>query len=271
MPASVEHSERADRGLRAAVRRHPLGGFWILAVLVSWSWWIPTAVTGRDVSHVPGLVGPAVAGVVVTAIVDGRDGLGDLGSRVVRWRVAPRWYAIALAPLAAAGLALVVAAATGRGLPGWGELAHFPGLPTTTWLATFLVVVVVNGYGEEIGWRGVAWPRLRQHHGLVRAAALLVGPWALWHLPLFWLPTGLGDLDPITVPGWLVGLAAGTLVLGWLSDRARSSVLVVALFHASLNMASATDGTAGLPAALASGAVIAAAVVLLRHHREDDA
>lgn len=256
-------------GLGATVCRHPLATYFVLAFLLSWSWWIPVALTGSDLSHVPGLLGPAIAGTVTTAIVTGRAGLADLWSRITRWRVPVKWFALALAPLAVAALALAALAATGRDLPGWDALASFPGLPTTTWPATFALVLLLGGFGEEIGWRGVAWPRLRQRHGLAGAAGLLAVPWALWHLPLFWLPTGLGDLEPMVVPGWLVGLAAGTVVLGWLHDQAASSLLIVALFHSALNMASATEGTAGIPAALASAAVIAGAVVILRHAAPD--
>ncbi len=250
--------------MRRAVRRHPLGSYFVLAFVVSWAYWIPLALSGGDGSHVPGLVGPAVAGVIVTSLVDGHAGLRDLWARIVRWKVAPRWYAVALAPLAVGMLGLVAVAVTGGDLPSWERLANFPGLPTVGWVVTFLLVLGANGYGEEIGWRGVAWPRLRSRHTFGGATLLLAVPWMLWHLPTFWLETGLADLSPPMVVGWVVGLAAGTVVLGWLYEGAGSSLLIVALFHASLNMASATEGTAGLSAALASAVVITAAVAIMR-------
>src|SRR5215472_12019110 len=43
-----------------------------------------------------GLAGPTVAGIVLTSIVHGRTGLGDLFRRWVHWRVGAYWYAIAL-------------------------------------------------------------------------------------------------------------------------------------------------------------------------------
>lgn len=141
-------------------------------------------------------------------------------------------------------------------------LGRFAGLPEVGWLGVFLLALVVNGFGEEIGWRGFAWPRLRERRSLAAAAGVLVVPWAIWHVPTFWLDTGL-DLDPWIVPGWLVGLAAGTVVLGWLYERT-GSLLIVGLFHASLNMVSATEAAAGLPAAITSMGVIAAAILILR-------
>lgn len=71
----------------------------------------------------------------------------------------------------------------------------------------------------------------------------------------------------LVVPGWLLGLAAGAVVLGWLYERARSSLLLVALFHTLLNMASATRGTEGIPAGVVSGMVILWAIAILRSER----
>lgn len=246
------------------MRRHPLGAYLLLAVALSWSWWIPVAVAGGTASHLPGLVGPALAGVVVTGLVGGRTALRDLAARAVRWRLPLRWYALASAPLLTGALGLALLAATGGDLPSREQLQTFPGLPRVGWLGLFTVLLIVSGFGEEVGWRGVAWPLLRERHTLAGAAGLLAVPWAIWHLPTFWISSGLADLGPLVVPGWLLGLAAGAVVLGWLSERSGGSLLVLALFHASLNMASATAGTAGLPAAATSAAIIALAMVILR-------
>jgi hypothetical protein len=40
--------------------------------------------------------GPLLGALIVTAVVDGRRGLRELGSRMLRWRVGWQWYAAAL-------------------------------------------------------------------------------------------------------------------------------------------------------------------------------
>jgi hypothetical protein len=47
------------------------------------------------------LAGPSVAGILLTGLVYGKAGFRDLLSRLLRWRVGVRWYAVALltAPL----------------------------------------------------------------------------------------------------------------------------------------------------------------------------
>jgi membrane protease YdiL (CAAX protease family) len=251
-------------GLPAAVRRHPYGAYLLLACLISWSYWIPLAMTGGHRSHFPGLLGPALAALTVTAIVGGRTGLSDLARRMARWRVPLRWYAASLVPLAAAAVAIVVLRLTGHPLPAAAQLRDMPGLPTVGWLGLVVLVLVINGYGEEVGWRGFAWPRLRQRHSIAAAAAIITVPWAIWHAPLFWLDTGLRGMPWWLTPGFLIGLAAGAVVLGWLYESSGASIPVVALFHTTLNLASATTGTADVAAA-ASATIIAWAILILRH------
>ncbi len=247
------------------VRRHPLAAFYAVTFLVSWGYWIPVAVSGGGISHFPGLLGPMVAAFVVSAILDGSRGVRELTGRMLRWRVPLRWYMVALLPLVGAVLALGALWLIEGSLPTFEELSTMSGLPSFGWFAVLVMVLLINGYGEEVGWRGFAWPRLRQRHSMSRAALFLAIPWAVWHLPTFWIDTGLRGFEVAVIPGWLVGLVAGAVVLGWLYEQSGSSLLIVALFHASLNMASATTGTEGVPAIGVSIMIIAASIVILRH------
>lgn len=257
--------------LVALIRRHPLGAFFLLAYLFSWSYWLPIAVSGGHLSHFPGLLGPMLAAFTVRYLSVGETGLRDLWARMFRWRVPIRWYLAALIPAAAGVVGVAFLALAGSGWPSLAQLSTMPGLPAVGLLAVLAMVLVINGYGEEVGWRGLAWVRLRERHSLPGAAALLGILWAGWHVPVFWLDTGMGDLDWFVIPGWLIGLMAGAVVLGWLYEHARSSLLIVAMFHTALNMASATLATEGLPAAITSATVIVWSILILRgEHSKGD-
>lgn len=250
--------------LAAAVRRHPVGAFVFFAFAYSWGYWIPVALTGGKLSHFPGLLGPMLAAFTVAAVTNGVAGPRDLLARMGRWRVPIRWYAAAAVPAVAGLIGLGVLWATGRGTPSVAELSTMAGLPSVGWLGMFALVFVVNGYGEEVGWRGHAWPALRERHSMAGSATILAIYWAAWHVPTFWIDSGLRGFEPLLIPGWLIGLTAGAVVLGWLYERAGSSLLIVALFHALLNMASATPATEGFPSIVVTLVVIVWAVRILR-------
>ena len=200
--------------LGGLARRWPVTTFYLLTLAVSW-----------PLGFLP--PGPSIAAIAVTALIDGRSGVGALLRRVTVWRVGVRWYLIALlgpvALLAAAAWVNVLAGAqvaTEGPLVDWLELGRLFGLQ---------VVGVFAGPWEELGWRGYALPRLLKRFSPL-VASLAVGVlWAVWHIPLFMsgeLPWA--DAAPIVV---LSILFTAVFV------RTKQSVLIAFLMHAALNAA----------------------------------
>jgi len=76
------------------------------------------------------LFGPLVAAFIVTAVVFGRRGAGDLWRRMIRWRVAPRWWLVAFSPVGFLGIALLgewIAGAPSE--PGSVAISHCSACP----------------------------------------------------------------------------------------------------------------------------------------------
>jgi membrane protease YdiL (CAAX protease family) len=274
-PRKGSHGVPDARTWRVAgwVRAHPLLAYVLLTYALSWAYWVPLVLSGYVVrpgsaaTQFPALVAPMVAAVALTAVTRGSEGVRDLASRILRWRVPARWWLFAVGtPLVLLAVALI-ALALGPGLPGLGAFGRTAGLPH--WGVLFVwAAFVVGGLGEEAGWRGYALPALRRRHGLLTSSMLLVPVWAGWHLPLFFLLQSYRDLGAVGVPGLLIGLACASIVLAWLYESASSSVLIAALWHGTFNLTSATDGAHGMVAAVATTGVMAGAVLLAwRLHR----
>ncbi len=126
-----------------------------------------------------------------------------------------------------------------------------------------MLVLLVNGYGEETGWRGFALPLLQRRVSPLTAMLVLAVIWAGWHLPMFLVVDSFSGFSAGTVVGWLLGLTAGSIVLGWLYNRSGGSVALVAVWHACFNMVSATAAASGLVAAVVTTVVMVQAVVLV--------
>jgi membrane protease YdiL (CAAX protease family) len=135
------------------------------------------------------------------------------------------------------------------------------GLPELGLPLLFIVVALVNGFGEEGGWRGFLFPFFRRRFALVPASLAVTAIWAAWHVPLFFVLESYQDFNAITLVGFLIGLAAGALVLGWAYERTGESILVVAVWHATCNIFAAT-GDSAVRASVVMAGVIAWAVTI---------
>jgi membrane protease YdiL (CAAX protease family) len=255
--------------MRTFVRKHAVLTFFVLAYAFTWSSWIPMVVRGQMVqpgrlpTHFPGLLGPAFAALVVTAVSDGATGIRELLSRLVRWRIGG-WLAFALlSPIALWSLAAIVLAIQGTAVPTLSDFGIFPGLPATTFVVVFLAEFLINGYGEETGWRGFALPRLQQRRSALMATLILAPLWAGWHLPMLWINVGMRGMSPAMMGGFVVGITCGAFVLTWLYIRSGQSVLATALWHASYNMVSATAAAAPAAAIVTTGVIVGAIAILI--------
>ena len=195
-------------------RRWPVTSFYLLTLAVSW-----------PLGLLP--PGPSIAAIAVTALIDGRSGVGALLRRVTVWRVGVRWYLIALlGPVCLLAVSTWVNVLIGAKVATQGPLVDWLELGQ---LFLFQVVGVIAGAWEELGWRGFALPRLLKRVSPL-AASLGVGVlWAVWHIPLFLS----GDLP------WAG--AASLVVLSILFTavfvRTKQSVLIAFLMHAAFNAA----------------------------------
>jgi membrane protease YdiL (CAAX protease family) len=208
--------------ITAFVKRHPLVVFFVLAYVLTWPM-IPL-VSVSPLWGFPALFGPALAAVIVAALTDGRAGLRDLLSQLVRWRVGARWYAVALGlpmvlALTAASLNLLLGAQTSV---NFGELS----------VLNFVVFVLI--VGEELGWRGYALPRLLAERSALAASLILGVLWGAWHLPTFFV-TGAPQYG-LPFSAFVLLTMAYSVLISWVYVHSRESVLIASLMHGAINL-----------------------------------
>jgi uncharacterized protein len=222
----------------SVVRRYPLIVFFVLAYVFSWWPW-PLYAFGLSPSPIIAF-GPFLAAILVLALTTGKGGVVTLLRRMVRWRVRPVWYAVALLlPVAISGGAALLNVVLGASAPSPAELGAWSGL-----VPTFFLLLLVPGTGgawEEPGWRGYALPKLQGGHSALLASLILGVVWAFWHLPLM----VIGQIhlsDPVFIVAW-------TVVFTWVFNNTNGSVLIAMLMH---NMHNVISG--GYFSAMFSGA-----------------
>lgn len=205
------------------IKRHPQVTFWGLVWSANFLGWYMASKYPSDL-WLLGISAVFLAGLLVTAIADGRDGLKTYLSRIVRWRVGLKWYAVALLlPLVLRMSAFGLNIASGAALPtniqwpAWTEL-----------IAGFLFVFFTIALFEEPGFRGFALPRFLDKYSALTAGLLLGVLHTIWHLPNFIT----GDDAPVVI----LIIISGAVLNTWLFNNTNGSVFIAMLLHASVNL-----------------------------------
>lgn len=240
-----------------------VGPYFALAFGITWGLQLPALLAHAGVLAVPvealmapaglgGAFGPMIAAMIASRLGGGRATAPFRELR--RWRVSPLWYAIALGlPLALT----VLTTALYRALGGGEEVAWaYPPAAPERVIALFLFP-----FGEEIGWRGLAYPRLRERLSPLAAGLAVGGAWALWHVPMF----VLAGFPPSAYPVAFAQLVAGSVVYAWLVERTGGSLLLAVLAHAGAHLCNVSQPLPGnvTPLALQTAGFVVVALALV--------
>ncbi len=238
--------------IKAFIESHPLLSYFVLAFAVTWGGFVlavggPGGIpaTKEQFTTLPllailaVLVGPSASGLLLTGLVYGREGFRDLFTRMTRWRVGARWYAVALltAPLVFVAVLLSLSPISPTFVPG-----IFASEDKVSFVLMGIVVALIVGTFEELGWTGFAVPTLLKLRYGVLSTGLLVGVlWGAWHIlgnDIWASVATAGGLPPVLY-AILVGLVllvgqlpAYRVLMVWVYERTGSLLLAI-LMHAS--------------------------------------
>jgi len=287
MVAALRHESTVMTTIHRVIAKYPATAYFALTFAISWggallaiggsggmSGTAPTDDPRFVYALLAMLAGPSLSGILLTALVHGRNALPELLSRVLEWRVATRWYAVAIlaAPFLWIATLFALSLTSPRFLP-----ALLTSQDKASLVLVGLAVAVGAGVFEELGWTGFAIPQIRRRHGLFTTGLIVGVLWGAWHLltnVLWAAPVSAGELPlsiflPVSVLGTLAGyLAAFRVLMVWVYDRTRS-VFVAILMHASITGSvlildpAAISGTAALTYSFALAAAVWAAVAVV--------
>ena len=210
--------------------------FFVLAYAITWLALLPPSLAALGVIDASpeellagaplAIFGPAIAAVIASYREGGRASVRELLAGLRAWNVAPLWFVLALALPAL--LYLPVRAIYGL-VPGneGGPYLWPPGD------AQHVVAALLVPFGEEIGWRGFAQPRLVARHGPLRASVILGFSWGGWHLPMF---VAVGAATPYYLALMIPYFVAGGVMFTWLHRHTKGSLLLAVLLHVGVHL-----------------------------------
>lgn len=184
-----------------------------------------------------GALSASLAAIVLVMIEGRKDGLRELLSRALIWRVGIKWWLFAVFFMVIPSVAALY-------------LYHLLGGPAVDWsglqplyqvVPSFIFLTLAAGIGEEFGWRGFLLPRLQARHNALVSGLIVGVVWAIWHVPLFFIKGTAqyeqqltGGLLP-AILGYAVFVIAQSVQFTWLFNNTKGSVLLAAVFHGASN------------------------------------
>jgi membrane protease YdiL (CAAX protease family) len=265
---------------RSFVDQHQVVSFFALTFAISWAIWWGMALTSLSIATGPGAVlnvvalsGPSITALVLSAVLGGSR-LRRLFDGLSVSRASAQWVLVALLLPEAMILGAIAISVVAFGAPTPVITIALVGV--LAW--EFVRILLLGGpLGEELGWRGFALPRLQARHTALRASLLLGLVWGLWHIPLYYVPgtgqfeTVSGGMSPAFAIGafvvWTIGLS---ILFTWLFNETRGSLIVVILFHTSINLGAfvpAAVGSVGAASFLYAIVTWVVALVIISRYR----
>lgn len=249
------------------MRERPLLTYIVFAYVWTWVMALPLLLANRgyiphflpDEWEAVAAFGPFAAAVFVLSQRTSAE-RAEFWASMKRFDVGAGWLAFGLlTPFAFLAGAIAIAAVRGGSMPdfsaiGDGKLATMRGV-----VDLFLVSSILQGLGEEPGWRGYMLPRLRARFGAFASTVFIFPVWLFWHLPLF---LSRPDFGLAQFAGFSMGILSAAFWMTLLWDHTRSAGLAVA-WHALLNITRGLAMQISMAVFLGYGAVVSVGAIVI--------
>ena len=207
--------------------------FFVLALLVSWSIWIPMFLLVPVNTQLPLLLlggfGPFLSAIIVIWAKEGKTALKQWLRETFGLRINLIWYLVGglFLPF---GIALLHHS---QYILAGGKSAFTFNQVWGIYIARLFSTALLGGGNEEPGWRGFATPRLMTKFHPITANCMVGCFQVIWHIPLYF-GNWSGKDQPLL---WFFVYAVGlSIIMTWLYFQSSKSVLPVMLLHAGTNI-----------------------------------
>ena len=222
--------------------------FFLLTFAYSWVIWIPSVLDGigielpfivtgySTVVVIIGAFAPMMAAITLMVREEGWKGARVFLGQALDFRIKLVYLVLALAlPVLIHAIAHYLALAVGLDVAKTLIPTEIPVAPIVLAMPTFILMLVIGGGQEEIGWRGYAQGPLQEKIGVIPASLVIGVIWGIWHLPLWFIA---GDLhSAYSFLAFVIMTTSISIVYAWLYNSSGKRLIVVMFFHAMNNTA----------------------------------
>ena len=238
--SSITGIQTKEKGITSFIKRNPLISMYVIMFSLAWSVMIPQSLYSQGILSTPIpefleiLIGwsPAIASILVSAVVAGRAGVRELLGRFLIWRVGLRWYLVGVFLLA-----FIILGGIGLHTIFGGEMPVIPATDSPLWQTALIFIAMILFLSlfnmEEIAWRGFALAHLQVRYGAMVATLLIAIPEVLLHLPLFWLTDSF--IRSVGIDWFSAFSIAAVCIYVYVFNKTKGSLIIVTILHSSQN------------------------------------
>jgi membrane protease YdiL (CAAX protease family) len=212
-----------------------------------------------DLYHAFGALGPTFGAIIICRILWGKTGWRQITRQLSIRKMNTKAWLLAFSPFFYLLLALPIDYLINHKWFSWSEYRVINHLEDPVDLIYWSMPSFFYGIFEEPGWRGFLLPWLQKRFSAMNATIILSLLWFSWHIPSFFYRYDLSV--PMTI-GFAIGLFAGAVVLTFLYNYTRGSLLTVIIWHLTWDIVS-NAGKEGYLSAIMSTIIMVIAVVIL--------
>lgn len=193
------------------------------------------------------LAGPSFTGILMTGIVEGKEGFRELKRHVTK-RVNLKWYGLTLlgAPIMVAAVYFFLSLFSSY--YGFGFISSDNKI---SYIIAGLITGLAAGFFEEIGWTGFAIPRILKKNNVLKTGLIVGFIWAIWHiLPGIWFGYASGTIkNTVSLISYVADpfffLVIYRILMVWIYKQTES-VPVAMVMHGSLTASARIFTPAGI-------------------------
>lgn len=203
--------------------------------------------------------------VIICIVLWGKNGWRQLTRQLTVRKMDGKAWLFALSPLIYLLLALPVDYLISKKWFNWNEYWMVNKLSDPVNLVYWLLPSLFYGLFEEPGWRGFLLRWLQKSFSAMNATIILTLFWFCWHIPSLFYRY---DLSASMIIGFVIGLFAGAIVLTFLYNYTKGSLLAVIIWHFTWDIVSIIGKDGNLSAIMSTLVMVIAVVILILYKWE---
>ncbi|MBN2590705.1 MAG: CPBP family intramembrane metalloprotease [Sedimentisphaerales bacterium] len=176
--------------------------------------------------------GPLISSLTSVYLLDGKNGIKVLITKLLKWKVSFKFYLIALlaAPLLTILSFTILSFVSPKFIP-----MIFTSNEVIITIIGGIIGGLIAGFFEELGWTGFVTPKLTSKFSILKSSLIIGIVWGIWHFPLFigQYPSSQVPIIILLMALLITHLPAFRILMTWVYERTQS-LFIALLMHMSL-------------------------------------